>query len=638
MSTAVDRQLLQAIAAFQKGDDAGATALCEQILGAEPKRPDAWTLLGVLRKRAGRLDDAIAAYRTALVHLPTHLDAWNNLGNSLKLKNDFPGAIDAFERLLQLSPRHAPAWKELCDLLRLSNRLDEAVAAGRRALEIDPGSADAHANLGNAHASRREFAQAEAHYRHALELQPNRADFHYNFGLACQELGKRAEAEKAYKTALALDPVHVKARYNLALLYQQADRLDLAEADYLKLLELHPDHPGGCYNLAALYNAQGKLDMALARYKQCVSIDPEHLCAETEILHIQFRRCDWSGIERARRVVERLEGPNPPDSVPQPFPFLSLPFPISEATLQRIATLHAASVARGIAPLPGVMRRTIGPGDRLRIGYVSSDFHNHATAHLMLGLFRRHDRSRIEVHAYSFGPDDGSHYRQRIAADCDAFTDLHGQSAQAIARRIAADGIDIAIDLKGYTRDSLAPIFAYRPAPLQVAYLGYPGSMGAGFIDVAIVDRVVAPPSQQAFYTERLAYMPHCYQVNDSEQPIAEPMPSRAECGLPEDGFVFCCFCTHYKIEPMIFGLWMEILRQVPGSVLWLMQSHPDTMANLRREARSRGIDPDRLVFAPVMLKDRHLSRVRRADLFLDTFYYNGQPPSAMPCGPGCRC
>ncbi|MBF0286020.1 MAG: hypothetical protein HQL51_16345, partial [Magnetococcales bacterium] len=246
------------------------------------------------------------------------------------------------------------------------------------------------------------------------------------------------------------------------------------------------------------------------------------------------------------------------------------------------------------------------------------------TAHLMLGLFRRHDRSRFEIFAYSWGKDDGSHYRRRLREECDHFVDLEGASSYAIARRIREDGIDLLVDLKGHTGQSRPDIFKLRPAPLQATYLGYPGSFGGEFMDFAIVDPWVVPPSRHGVYSECLAYMPHCYQINDNEQSIAEPLPSRQACGLPEKGFVFCCFCTHYKIEPVIYSAWMRILQQTPGSVLWLLAPvEAWGRDNLLRETEQRGVDPARIRFAPPLPKDQHLSRLRQADLFLDTLFYN---------------
>jgi predicted O-linked N-acetylglucosamine transferase (SPINDLY family) len=257
------------------------------------------------------------------------------------------------------------------------------------------------------------------------------------------------------------------------------------------------------------------------------------------------------------------------------------------------------------------------------VGYLSADFHDHATAHLMLGMFKRHDRARFEVFAYSYGIEDGSEYRARIRTEVEHFVDLAPMTDRAAAQRIHADEIDVLIDLKGYTREARTAILAHCPAPVQMAWLGYPCSMGAAFIDYALVDAHVVPPSQQAYYSERLLYMPHTYQVNDDEQPIDADTPTRASVGLPSKGFVFCCFCAHYKIDPSVFGAWMRMLKEVPGSVLWLIDGYEAARRNLQEAARTAGVDPARLVFAPREKKSAHLARHRLADLFLDTWVYN---------------
>ena len=258
-----------------------------------------------------------------------------------------------------------------------------------------------------------------------------------------------------------------------------------------------------------------------------------------------------------------------------------------------------------------------------RIGYLSSDFRNHATSHLTQGLFGLHDRDEFEVFCYSFGSDDGSVYRKRIERDCDHFRDLRNRPYWAIAETIARDGIDILMDLNGYAAGRRPKIVALRPAPLQISLLGDPGTMGADFIDYLVADRIVVPPEMEAFYSEELVFMPHSYFVTDHEQPISERRFKRAECGLPEKGFVYCCFNSNYKIEPEIFDLWMRILKEVPESVLWLYESTPAAPENLREEAAARGVRGDRLVFAQTLPKPEHLARHRLADLFLDTLICN---------------
>ena len=261
--------------------------------------------------------------------------------------------------------------------------------------------------------------------------------------------------------------------------------------------------------------------------------------------------------------------------------------------------------------------------DKVRIAYLSADFHRHPTAYLMAELFERHDRSRFEVIGVSFGVDDKSDMRRRLVAAFDQFYDVRRKSDQEVAKLLHDLQVDIAIDLKGYTQDSRPGILAYRPTPIQASYLGFPGTMGAEFIDYIIADKTVAPFEQQPFYTEKIVHLPDCYQVNDTKRNIAERTPTRQEAGLPEEGCVFCCFNNNWKITPEVFSVWIRLLHAVEGSVLWLFRDNESAERNLRKEAQARGIDPARLVFAGRLPLEDHLARHSLADLFLDTLPYN---------------
>jgi len=269
------------------------------------------------------------------------------------------------------------------------------------------------------------------------------------------------------------------------------------------------------------------------------------------------------------------------------------------------------------------------PKDKIIVGYLSSDFHDHATAHLMLSLFGLHDRTAFEIHCYSYGEDDGSTYRKRIREDSDRFIDVSDLGCAAIAKRIYEGEVDILIDLKGYTTGGRMHISAFRPAPVQVSYLGFPGTTGAEFIDYIITDRIVTPKSQSRYYSEKCVYLPHCYQVNDNAQTISKKEWTKSHFGLPEDGIVFCSFNQGYKIDPPMFDVWMRILRDVPESVLWLLVKGEIVKRNLRQEAEHRGVDAHRLHFAERLPKPDHLARLALADLALDTRIYNGHTTSS---------
>ncbi|QNM96198.1 O-linked N-acetylglucosamine transferase family protein [Chitinimonas koreensis] len=646
--------LQRAAESLQAGRPEAAEASASRALALQP-RADGHTLRGVARRRLGRDEAAEADYRAALALTPDYADAYHNLANLYSERGDEDAARAAYQSLLALRPDSAAGWSGLANSLHKLGCPAEAVAAGRRAVALAPDSAAAALNLANALVGSGEAAaEAEAQYRRARALDPGLRNAARNLGLLLRGQGRLAEAAEAFRDELARFPDHGEAWANLADCENRRGESDAAMAALRAAIALKPelaslhanlgallhglgryDEAMACYreaerrgeadpvlhaNIGNLHNLANRYGEALAEYRIALAQRPDDLPTRVHQVHVAQKLCDWQGFDALRAtVVEPTLALAGEAAAPPPFPFLSFPCPISEAEQLRIAQRFARQLTRDIEPLPP---RAIGPRPaRLKVGYVSADFHNHATAHLMRGLFGRHDRTRFEVSAYSFGPDDGSAYRARIAADCDHFVELGPYGPAECARRIRADGIDVLVDLKGYTGASRPAIFAYRPAPLQLAWLGYPGSMGADFIDAAVVDPVVTPPAAQADYQEKLGWLPHCYQVNDDEQEIAAA-PSREDCGLPAGAFVFCCFNAHYKLDPATFAVWLEILAAVPGSVLWLIEGYPEARQNLRREAAARGIDPARLVFAGKLMKPEHLARHVHADLFLDTRWY----------------
>ncbi len=614
--------VMDALTAHQQGDGPRAGLLIERALDHETRRPDIWTLYGMICRREGNTLCAQAAYQEALRLKPDFHDALCNLGNLHKDAGRIAEARDCYAAALAKEPKHLAALRELSDVERQLGRPDVAVDMAKTALSMAPGNPALLNNLGAALSELGRHDEAEAALIEALAADPQHIESEYNLGVLQHKQGRDDEAVTHFQSVLARSPGHSRASYNLGVVHQGLGNFPVAEAAYRRAIEIDPNYFSALFNLGALYGFTGRFAEALACEQRCLALNPSHLGARAEALHLSMKFCDWQQVlPEARHLVEHMAPDGNLQAEIPPFVLLSLPVDIPESLQLVAARRSAANLAKGI--LPFSPRRPVHR-NKLRIGYASSDFHDHATMHLMRGLFKLHDRSRFSIHAYSWGPDDGSHYRRQALHDIEHFNELRGQGAAAIAQRIHDDEIDILIDLKGYTRDCKSEIFAFRPAPVQVQYLGYPGSMGADFIDWIITDRIVTPPAAQAFYSEKFAYLPHCYQVNDREQEIAEPQPTRAACGLPESGVVFTCFCTHYKIDPLIWTRWMNILKAVPDSVLWLCAGQVQTEANLRREAAAQGVAPERLVFGKIMPKAQHLSRLRHADLFLDTYWYNG--------------
>lgn len=614
----------KAYGAFQKNALEQALNFIQKAHGLNPGSISHWVLKGMILRRLGRWDEAVEAYHSALRFDPNCIDAYNNMANGYRALKQWDKASECYRKALEINPGVLDLWTSIADVLRLQGKLDEAEASVQKALSLSLESTEAYNALGNIRVDMKQVEEGIACFKKALQINPNYVVAIYNLGVALQLVDKHREAVDLYLRLLKLDAKHTSALYNLGLAYQRIMRIDEADKTYLRVLELDANHFSARFNRASLLEYRNRTEQALEQFKICLAQSPDNLNLLCEIARSELKFCDWSRIPHLRQqIIEptlRLDSSSEPTS---PFLSLTLPTPITEAELKTIAEKTGRYISSSIAPLPPVSIRPL-QGRKVRLGYLSADFHNHATAHLMLGVFEKHDRSQFEVFAYSMGPDDGSDYRKRIRSDVDRFIDISDMTDKPAADLIRADELDILIDLKGYTRDSRPKILAYRPAPVQLQYLGYPGTMGADFIDYLITDKIVTPPSHQPFYTEKFAYVPNCYQVNDDKQAISSELFTRESCGLPEKGFVFCCFCSIYKLEPFIFDVWMRLLKAEPDSVLWLIDGPEIAKANVRREALARGVSSDRLIFAPMMAKDRHLARYHLADIFLDTYYCNG--------------
>lgn len=452
----------------------------------------------------------------------------------------------------------------------------------------------------------------------APPLRSHAASARNEAGLAAWQRGDLAGAEAELRAAVAADPGYAPAYGNLGMVVWEQGRRDEGHAVLRQGVELAPEHLGVRVNLANVLAIGGRPAEALVHYREVLRRDPGHPLATANALRPMLEVCDWSGAEALVSDLVARWRADPGDGVRDCItPFLSQLVDVPQAMRRDVARHHSLQVVQEVAHLPSPPRALRAGGGRVRIGYLSSDFHDHATAHLAAGVFEHHDRDAFEVHAYSFGSDDGSALRRRLVAAFEHFHDVRARPHADIARRIAADGIDVLVDLKGYTGEARPQVLALRPAPVQVGYLGYPGTLAAPFVDGLLADAVVVPPGAERDYGEEIVRLPHSYQATDDRQPIAAETPPRAALGLPDDAFVFACFNDPYKIERDIWARWMRVLAAVPGSVLWLLAGHGDD--TLRGAAAAARIDPRRLVFAPRLAKAEHLARHRVADLFLDT-------------------
>lgn len=594
-------------------------------VAAEPQNPTYHSNLGVVLQSLGRLEEAGASYMRAIALDPGIAAVHNNHGVVLHGLGRFDDALAAYRRALAIDPRYAEAHANIGLTLQALGRREEAVAAYRQAISLRPLYAKALGHLGNA---LRELGQPESAVdscRAAVAIQPRDAGLHNNLGLALRDTKRPEEALDSFQRAITLKPDYAEARYNLGRLLSDIGREEEALASLRGALEIK-ETAATCYALGATLEEIGRLDEAAGAFRRAVELNPRDGRARSKYWRMRNHGCDWQDYEKRREEVSELvrsfgSEPGTP-SIP---PFVALGM-LDDPELHRIAATNHSRGLLALAETADDLRRTTNNASkdgRIRIAYLSADFHEHATAYLAAGLFELHDRARFEIHAISFGPPDDSPMRKRLEASFASFREMQDAPPRAIAQAVADLGIDIAIDLKGYTQGAKTAVFAYRPAPIQVQYLGYPGTMGADFIDYVIADATVIPEAEQRHYAERIAYLPHSYQVNDRRRPLPKAIPARRDCGLPEHGFVFANFNANYKITPEVFSAWMRLLQQVEGSALWLFEGNAWARQNLCAEAAARGVDPGRLVFAGRLPLEQHLARIGNADLFLDTLPYN---------------
>ena len=615
-----------------------AIACYRRAVQAKPGYAEAHFNQGIAWKGLGKLDEAIQCYQRTVQLRPDFAEAHNNLGNAWKEQGQFAAAIECYQRAVQLKPGFAEAHNNLGAAWQARGELDRAVECYQRAVQIHPNYAEAHNNLGNAWRERGELQPAIECYRRAAQLKPDNAEVLNNLGIAWHGLGRLDEAIRCCQQAMQLKPHFAEACANLGNMLKSQGRLEQATECYRQALEWKPERAESHYNLGGVCQIRGEVEQAIQCYRRAWQLHPQDTAALGALVHQLQHVCAWDELKPlVAQVMECLEGGLPGFDRIAPFCAVTLATPTTAQQQLHCAqgwvqTELRAAQYMATPQSPGKAQ----PKSPLTVGYLSSDFHAHATAWLIAELFEKHDRQRFTVCGYSYGPDDESPMRRRLMRAFDRFVDLRTTSFPEAAQRIAQDGVDILVDLKGYTTDSRAEILALRPAPIQVNYLGYPGTMGAAFMDYILVDHFIVPPDQQPCFSEQLVHLPGCYQVNDRQREIAGHTPTRAEVGLPQEGFVFCCFNNSYKITPEMFDVWMRLLQAVPGSVLWLLERNRTASLNLRREAEKRGVPGDRLVFGPKLPLAEHLARHRLVDLFLDTYPVTAHTTTSDALWAGC--
>jgi len=579
----MDDKLRRARALHQAGLWADALSVYDEVLAAHPHHAKALHLSGIAALQSGDGVEALARMERAAAAAPDTAHILHTLGLTLKSLGRMEAALDALTRATQLEPANADAWNERGNVLFHLKRMEDAVDA----------------------------------YAMAIELNPGRAAFHNNRGAALLSLSRTQEALVAFDVALRLDEGSSEAHSNRGNALKDLGRFEDAAAAYALALTLQPDNPETLVNHGNVLVRLHRHAEAVTALSRAIEVAPDFPFAKGCLLHAKMLACDWRGLEALHSDIERQVDAGMRCAEPFGHQGIST----SPRLLKRCAEIYAAE---RYPPQPPT-RQASGPreGGRIRIGYLAGEFRNQATSVLMAELFECHDKSRFEIIALDNGWDDGSEMRARLTAAFDEFIDISQLSDPDAAALISGRGIDILVNLNGYFGAGRQGVFSRKPSPVQVNYLGFPGTLGAVYMDYLIADEVVIPRADREHYTEKIAYLPGSYQPNDRLRRIADTSLTRTELGLPASGIVFCCFNNTYKITEQIFDIWMRVLRLTPEAVLWLIDDNAAAAVNLRTEAQARGINPSRLIFAPRIGHAEHLARHRAADVFLDTLPYN---------------
>jgi predicted O-linked N-acetylglucosamine transferase (SPINDLY family) len=601
---------------LQKSRFEDAERLFRRAIEIDGKSAEAQHYLAFALTGLNRLEDAVRHYDKAIATKPNVAEIHNNLGHALQRLGRFEAAIACYEKALAMRPDFVEARNNLGNTLHQLNRNEEAIAHYRQAIQIKSDYAEAHWNFGNALRTLGRFDEAILQYRKALAIRPNYIEIYNGLGNTLRLMGQRDQAIAEYKKALEISPTHLDALINLGGSITNLDEYEASISYFNKALAASPDNADVITTRGAVLAALKRYDEAIKDFETALAIAPDHVAAFEGLINSALAACDWPRTGKLSHKVATCVSQGKWID-----PFTVLGYSGDPALQSRCAKTHIARVV--VAPSPPLWQGTIWRNPKIRLAYVASGYHQHPTAYLSAQLIEIHDRSRFEVLGFSLGPDDDSEIRARLIRSFDQFHDVRMKSDREIAVLMNEMQIDIAVDRSGHTTNARPGIFALRPAPIQVNYLGFPGTLGADFYDYVIADPIVLPCDQQPFYSEKIVHLPDCYLSNDTTRTIPPDAQTRAEAGLPTQSFVFCCFNNNYKITAELFDIWMRLLHRVDGSVLWLLRENAAAERNLQNEAAARGIAPDRLVFADRLKHEQHLARHRLADLFLDTLPLN---------------
>jgi len=591
-----------------------AIASYKKALKIKPDYAEAYYNMGIALKEKGDFELAIDSYKKAIEIKPDYIDAYFNMGNILKYVGDLEAAIDSYKMTLEIKPNYAEAYNNIGNVLKDKGDLEAAIDSYNMALKIKPDYAEVYNNIGIILQEKSDKEAAIKSFEMALKIKPDYADAYYNLGNTLKDNGNLVGAVTSYEMALKIQPKSSDAYINMGIALNNMGDLEAAIICYKHTLKIKPDYAEAYYHMGITLKSKGDLGAAMDNYKQALKINPEYAPALSQSHYLASIMSNWAYAKSLEKALssDLLEGN------------LSIYGLLSLEDNPSMHLKRATSLVKSqYNLLPLFNARSLLKSNRIKIGYFSSYFRQHPVTMLSVKMLEYSDNEKFETFAFHYGPNTNDEYSLRINAAFDHFINVSEMSDKEIANLALENEIDIAIEFNGFMKDERIGILAHRPAPIQINYLAYPGTMGADFYDYIVADETVIPVDQKNNYSENIIYMPNCYMPQDSSRQISDKLITRQECNLPDDGFVFCCFNHSFKITPKEFDIWMRLLTKVDGSVLWLFKTNQSSENNLKTEAKKRGIEPNRLIFANTLNVAEHLARLKLADLFLDTFNFN---------------
>ncbi|KNA11934.1 hypothetical protein SOVF_130120 [Spinacia oleracea] len=623
---------------MESGDLNRALQYYKEAVKLKPSFPDAYLNLGNVYKALGMSQEAVTCYQHALQARPNYAMAFGNLASTYYEQGQLDLAILHYKEAINCDSGFLEAYNNLGNALKDVGRVDEAIQCYNQCLSLQPHHPQALTNLGNIYMEWNMVAVAATYYKATLSVTSGLSAPFNNLAVIYKQQGNYADAISCYNEVLRIDPLAADGLVNRGNTYKELGRVSEALQDYINAINIRPTMAEAHANLASAYKDSGHVEAAIKSYKQALELRPDFPEATCNLLHTLQCVCSWENKDKMFSEVEGIIKRQVKMSVlPSVQPFHAIAYPLDSMLALEISrkyAQHCSVVASRYALSPfkhpqPITIKSEGGFQRLRVGYVSSDFGNHPLSHLMGSVFGMHNRENVEVFCYALSPNDGTEWRQRTQSEAEHFVDVSAMSSDMIAKLINQDNIQILVNLNGYTKGARNEIFAMQPAPIQVSYMGFPGTMGASYIDYLVTDEFVSPFRSAHIYSEKLVHLPHCYFVNDYKQKnrdLLEPNchPKRSDYGLPEDKFLFACFNQLYKMDPEIFTTWCNILKRVPNSALWLLKFPAAGESRLRAYAAAQGVGQDQIIFTDVAAKNEHIRRSALADLFLDTPLCNG--------------